>query len=84
MLERSEDSRPSFKKIADSLPSNLKNLPATMNISVMKGESKFLAGSNQGSQFNSNGFSKVLNPINNTRFSKKMGGTLVSEYRPNV
>ncbi len=37
MLERSEDSRPSFKKIADSLPSNLKNLPATMNISVMKG-----------------------------------------------
>lgn len=36
MLERSEDSRPSFKKLADSLPSNMKNLPTTMNISVMK------------------------------------------------
>ncbi len=35
-------------------------------------------------QFNPNGFSKVLNPVANTRFSKKMGGTLVSEYRPNV
>ena len=36
MLERSEDSRPSFKKLADSLPSNMKNLPTTMNISMMK------------------------------------------------
>ena len=36
MLERSEDSRPSFKKLADSLPSNMKNLPTTMNISFMK------------------------------------------------
>ena len=55
-----------------------------MYISVMKGESKFLAGSNQMSSYNPNGFSKVLNPINNTRYSKKMGGTLVSEYRPNI
>ena len=36
MLERSEDSRPSFKKLADSLPTNMKNLPTTMNISFMK------------------------------------------------
>lgn len=55
-----------------------------MNISVMKGESKFLTGTNQMSTYNPNGFSKVLNPINNTRYSKKMGGTLVSEYRPNI
>ena len=30
------------------------------------------------------GFSKVLNPINNSRFGKKSTGTLVSEYRPMV
>lgn len=55
-----------------------------MNISVMKGDSKFLSNTNQLSSYNPNGFSKVLNPINNTRYSKKMGGTLVSEYRPNI
>ena len=84
MLERNEDSRPSFKKLSDTLPSNLKNLPSTMNISMMKSESKFLSGVNPGSKVNTQGFSKVLNPINNSKFSKKMSGTLVSEYRPNV
>ena len=34
--------------------------------------------SNSTSKFNSQGFSKVLNPINNTKISKKMSGTLVS------
>jgi hypothetical protein len=87
MLERSEDSRPSFKKIADSLPANLKNLPTTMNISFMKnsvaplmaGKSQF--GTGGASKFSSQGFSKVLNPIN-SKGSKRMSGTLVSEYRP--
>ncbi len=37
MLERNDDSRPSFTKLTESLPSNLKNLPSTMNISLMKG-----------------------------------------------
>jgi hypothetical protein len=57
-----------------------------MNISLMKnGETKILSGTSGVSQFgSSNGFSKVLNPLNNTRISKKMSGTLVSEYRPNV
>lgn len=54
-----------------------------MNISLMKGETKILGNQNV-SQFNSNGFSKVLNPLNNTRMSKRLTGTLVSEYRPNV
>ena len=82
MLERSEDSRPSFKKLADSLPSNMKNLPTTMNISVMKNESKFSGGRSSfaGSKMmnSQQGFSKVLNPINNSRFGKKSTGTLVS------
>jgi hypothetical protein len=85
MLERSEDSRPSFKKIADALPANMKNLPTTMNISVMKNEGR-LGGNTvfPGSKFQTQGFSKVLNPINNTKIGKRMSGTLVSEYRPMV
>jgi len=85
MLERSEDSRPSFKKIADSLPANLKNLPTTMNISFMKNSvAPLMAGKSQfggASKFSSQGFSKVLNPMN-SKASKRMSGTLVSEYRP--
>jgi len=78
MLERNEDSRPSFTKLAQGLPNNLKNLPNTMSISLMKGESKILGKNQSVSQFNSNGFSKVLNPLNNTRTSKRLTGTLVS------
>lgn len=49
-----------------------------MSISLMKGESKILGKNQSVSQFNSNGFSKVLNPLNNTRTSKRLTGTLVS------
>jgi uroporphyrinogen-III synthase len=35
MLERNEDSRPSFKKLAENLPTNIKNLPSTINLSVV-------------------------------------------------
>ncbi|MFM7855065.1 MAG: hypothetical protein ACKO96_24850, partial [Flammeovirgaceae bacterium] len=67
-----------FTKLAQGLPNNLKNLPSTMSISLMKGDTK-LSGLNQNvSQFSSNGFSKVLNPLNNTRTSKRLTGTLVS------
>lgn len=80
MLERNDDSRPSFVKLADSLPSNFKNLPTTLNISL----AKTLGENNQASRVSgtSNGFSKVLNPLSNSRSSKRMTGTLVSEYRP--
>ncbi len=81
MLERNDDSRPSFVKLADSLPTNLKNLPSTLNLSIMKtqienGQSKTLT--NTGSSF-----AKVLNPLVVGQ-SKRMNGTLVSEYRPEV
>ena len=60
----------------------MKNLPTTMNISVMKNESNFSGGRSSfaGSKMMSSqqGFSKVLNPINNSRFGKKSSGTLVS------
>jgi hypothetical protein len=36
MLERNDDSRPSFVKLAEGLPSNFKNLPSTLNISLMR------------------------------------------------
>lgn len=76
MLERNDDSRPSFTKLAESLPSNLKNLPSTMNISLMKSldgtqNTKILGSS-------ANGFSKVLNPLVASRSSKRMQGTLAA------
>lgn len=75
MLERNDDSRPSFVKLADSLPTNFKNLPTTLNISLMKtqgenGQSKTLTNT-------TNSFSKVLNPLVVGQ-SKRMNGTLVS------
>lgn len=35
MLERNDDSRPSFTKLAENLPTNIKNLPTTINLSVV-------------------------------------------------
>ena len=72
MLERDDDSRPSFVKLAESLPSNLRTLPTTLNISLMKPSE----GGDSRSQVSS--FSKVLNPLGSSRASKRMQGTLVS------
>lgn len=72
MLERDDDSRPSFVKLADSLPSNLRTLPTTLNISLMK------PLENGDSKSQVSGFSKVLNPLGGSRSSKRMQGTLVS------
>lgn len=35
MLERNDDSRPSFTKLASNLPSTVKNLPTSINLSVV-------------------------------------------------
>jgi hypothetical protein len=80
MLERNDDSRSSFTKLAESIPNNLKNLPTTLNISLMKtaGDASKVGGSA------ASGFSKVLNPLAGSRSSKRMTGTLVSEYRPEI
>lgn len=53
-----------------------------MNISLMKSldgaqNTKILGNS-------TNGFSKVLNPLAASRNSKRMQGTLVAEYRPQI
>lgn len=82
MLERNEDSRPSFAKLEATLPTNLKNLPTTMSISLMKGGNNNL-GQSTSKFMNStltNNFSKVKSPLSESRGSKR--GTLTSEYRP--
>ena len=35
MLERNDDSRPSFTKLVENLPTNIKNLPGSINLSVV-------------------------------------------------
>jgi hypothetical protein len=35
MLERNDDSRPSFTKLAENLPTNIKNLSQTISLSVV-------------------------------------------------
>lgn len=35
MIERNDDSRPSFKKLCENLPTNIKNLPQSINLSVV-------------------------------------------------
>jgi hypothetical protein len=75
MLERNDDSRPSFTKLSESLPTNLKNLPATLNISLMKNNgAKTNASMTQGSKFLANStanYSKVINPLSNSRSSSR-------------
>jgi len=83
MLERNDDSRPSFTKLAESLPTNLKNLPATLNISLMKNNGpRTSASMSQGSKFLANStanYSKIVNPLSNSRSStKRMQTSLAS------
>jgi hypothetical protein len=89
MLERNDDSRPSFTKLAGSLPTNLKNLPATLSISLMKDNGSKRSNSlSQGSKFLANStanYSKVVNPLSNSRSStRRMQTSLASEYRPDI
>lgn len=35
MLERNDDSRPSFTKLAENLPTNIKNLSQNISLSVV-------------------------------------------------
>lgn len=83
MLERNDDSRPTFSKLADTLPSNFKNLPSTMNISLMKSSQAKSSAAMGASKFSmgSSAMSKVVSPLSNSR-SKKPPGSLASQYRP--
>ena len=83
MLERSSHSRPSFTKLAQQIPSTIKDLPQSISLSVVKSNKPSLI-SNSSSRFlsSSTRFSKVVNPLSSS--AKSNTGMLVSEYRPEI
>ena len=72
MLERNDDSRVSFTKLSENLPTNIKTLPQTMNISMMKGTQPYQGNSKL---LPPTGYSKLINPIAISKNERKMHST---------
>lgn len=87
MLERNDDSRPSFKKLCDNLPTNIKNLPQSINLSVVGRTTQHIT-KETGQR------TKILPPVGYTKTiipkpldpsERNMHQTsLAAEYRPTV